>query len=354
MAELDQEKLKPYLAEKLDAEELAITGVWFNLEGWSMETFSIGLSYKKDGEKVERDIIIRKEPAAGLMDENYDVSIEYRVITALGKTGKVAVPETYWMEHDPEILGKPFYVMEKVEGDIPFPPGMSFDPKFRLWPDDEEREAIADDFVKNLAGINNADWKGLGLDFLGEPGTGTGPALKQIKFWEDRIAGAGFRDKPAVAYAAAWLKDNLVECDNPCLIHGDYRAGNFITRDRKIVAILDWELVSLGDPMFDISYTLSAWRSAPPNKWISHLLPREEFFERYEDASGIKIDEDRLDFYMLLHHFKALGISATAAGAFRQNPRLNLKIGAFSMMQYAAGGALIKELNRRLARRKGA
>jgi len=78
----------------------------------------------------------------------------------------------------------------------------------------------------------------------------------------------------------------------------------------------------------------------------------DEFFERYEDASGIKIDVDRLDFYMLLHHFKAFGITATAAGAFRTNHKLNLKIGAFAMMQYAALAGLVKEINSRYAGRK--
>jgi len=339
-----KDKLVPYLSEKLGAEDLSITSFWKNLEGWSMETFSIGQSYLKDGGKVEREIIIRKEPEAGLMDENYDVSIEYRVISALNKT-EVAVPETYWMEDDPEVLGRPFYAMEKVDGDIPFPPGMDFNPKFRLFPDDDERKSLSADFVKNLALINTADWEALGLSFLGVPGPGTGAGLHTVEHWEDRITRAGFRDKPAVAYASAWLKDNLVETDKVGIVHGDYRAGNFITRDRRIVAILDWELVGLGDPLFDVAYGLAAWRSAPPNKWISHLMPKQEFFEAYEKESGIKVDKDKLKFFMMLHHFKSVGIASTAAAAFRDNMKLDLKIGAFAMMQYAAMAGLIKEIN---------
>ena len=156
MTRLDASRLEPYLSEKLGAEALSITRVWKNLEGWSMETYSLGLSYRKDGRPVEQDIILRKAPETGLMDDNYDVSIEYRVLTAFSRTD-VAVPKTYWYEPDPDILGQPFYAMERVEGSIPYPPPVSFDPDFRLIPDDEERRSLAEDFVRNLALIHTAD-----------------------------------------------------------------------------------------------------------------------------------------------------------------------------------------------------
>jgi hypothetical protein len=70
MSILDESRMKPYLSEKLGAEALSITSIWKNLEGWSMETYSLGLSYEKDGRPVEQDIIIRKAPETGLMDDN--------------------------------------------------------------------------------------------------------------------------------------------------------------------------------------------------------------------------------------------------------------------------------------------
>jgi aminoglycoside phosphotransferase (APT) family kinase protein len=276
------------------------------------------------------------------MDENYDVSIEYRVLTALNRT-KVAVPRTFWLESDPGVLGRPFYAMEKVEGYIPFPPPASYDPEFKLIPDDRERASLAEDFVKNLALIHTADWRSLGLEFLGVPGPGTGAARMQVEFWEDRMARSGFRGKPAVAYAANWLKDNLVETDRVCLVHGDYRSGNYIAREGRIVAVLDWELVHLGDPLFDIAYSLNVWRSAPPQKWISHLLPEEEFLDRYEDASGIRVDRKRLDFFHVLHKFKSVGIPSTAAGAWRRQ-NLDLRVGVFGMMQYLSHFDLLSTL----------
>ena len=100
MPTFDEPGTVAYLSEKLGAEALSVTGVWKNLEGWSMETYSLGLSYRKDGRPVEQDIIVRKAPEIGLMDDNYDVSIEYRVLSALNRT-EVAVPKTLWYEPDP-------------------------------------------------------------------------------------------------------------------------------------------------------------------------------------------------------------------------------------------------------------
>jgi len=339
-------KLEGYLSEKLGARNLSITAFSKNLEGWSMETFSLGLSYEKDGREVKRNIIIRKEPVAGLL-EPYDVSIEYRVLTALKNTG-IAIPETYWHESDPSIMGLPFYVMEKVEGIVHFfSTSTMFDPNWKLIPNEKERLSLAEEFVNNIALIHNVDWSAKGLEFLGDPGPGKGSALRQVAYWRDVISRAGFGKKPSIAYALNWLMDNPPECDRVCLLHGDYRTGNYIAQDGHIKAVLDWEMVHLGDPMEDISYVIaSVWRSRKPDSWISHLLPEKDFFAMYEAKSGIKIDREKIKFYHVFNNFKAVGIPATAANAFRSKPNLDLKVGVFGMMIYAAIFGLVQSLNK--------
>jgi aminoglycoside phosphotransferase (APT) family kinase protein len=343
----DQDKIEEYLGQKFEAENLKITSVWKNLEGWSMETFSIGIKYNKDGKETEQDIILRKEPVSGLL-EPYDASIEYRVLSALSKT-EVAIPKTFWYEPDPEVMGLPFYVMEKVEGIVHFIK-MTFDPNYRLIPDEEERESLADGFVKNISLIHNADWKELGLDFLGDPGAGTGSALKQVEYWEEVINRAGFGKKPVVTYTLNYLKDNLVENDKVTLVHGDYRTGNFIAKDKKIVSVLDWEMVHLGDPMEDISYIIgTAWRSARPHLLVSHLISKDDFFKRYEDESGIKIDKDKLKFYHILINFKSIGIAATAANAFKTKTNKDLKPGVFGNTLHVQFFNMMRALNKYLS-----
>jgi aminoglycoside phosphotransferase (APT) family kinase protein len=344
MPEIDRAEFREYLAEKLGGEDLEITGVWQNLEGWSMETFGVGLSYAKDGERVEEEVILRREPVAGLV-EPYDVSIEYRVLAALWGSG-VAIPETLWFESDPEVFVRPFYAMKKVEGDVHFFK-MSVDPSFMLIPDDKERASLSGDFVKNIAAIHKADWRKLDLEFLGDPGPGKGSAELQVDRWEQAIEKAGFRKKPVVEYAVHYLRDNLPECDRVVIVHGDYRTGNYIHQDGRIKAVLDWEMVHLGDPMDDVSYIIgTAWRSPRPRSWVSHLMPVDEFFERYQDLSGIKIDRQRLKWYHALINFKAIGITASAANAFRSKPNTDLKTGVFGSTMALQYFNMIRAINK--------
>ncbi len=346
MSGLDSAEFRKYLAERLKAEDVEIRSVWQNLEGWSMETFSLNLSCIKDGRRVEREVVLRREPVAGLLDP-YDVSIEYRVITAIKKAG-VAVPETYWYEPDPSVFERPFYAMEKVRGGVHFWK-MSFDPNWQLIPDETERQGLAADFIANIAAIHKADWRALGLDFLGDPGPGQGSARLQVDRWEEAITRAGFLKKPAVNYAAHWLRDNLPDNDRVVLVHGDYRTGNYVHQNGRIKAVLDWEMVHLGDPMDDVSYIIgTAWRSPRPHLWISHLMPQDEFFERYQQESGIKVDRDRLKFYHVLINFKAIGIAGNAANAFRQKPAADLKTGVFGITLYVQYFNLIRALNKYL------
>lgn len=348
MAVINTLEFSKYLEGKLNASNLEITSQWRNLEGWSMVTYSLGLSYDKDGERVERDIIVRREPVSGLL-EPYDISIEYRVVTAIGKTD-VLVPKTYWYEPDPEVLGKPFYVMEKVEGAV-HSWKTTFDPNFQLIPDDKERESLAGDFVQNIASLHKADWRALGLDFLGDPGPGKGSSQSQVDYWEDVIERAGFRENPLVAYATNWLRGNLPDNDKVTIVHGDYRTGNYIARDGRIAAVLDWEMVHLGDPVDDIAYIIgTVWRSPRPRALISHLLSKDEFFERYEGASGVKIDAEKLKFYTILVNYKSIGISATAANAFRTKHNPDLKPGVFGETTSLHLFNLIRALNKYLKR----
>ena len=308
-----------------------------------METFSLGLRYKKDGQTVERDLILRRQPVAGLLDP-YDVSIEYRVITALAKAG-VALPETYWHEPDPGGVLRPFYAMEKVHGEVHFWK-MSLDPNFKLIPDDRERERLR----RTLSPTSRRSIRRTGGPWVlifSVIRAREGSAQSQVDHWEEVIARAGFLHKPVVNYAAHWLRDNLPDCDRVVVVHGDYRTGNYIHQNGRIKAVLDWEMVHLGDPMDDISYIIgTAWRSPRPRSWISHLMPQDEFYERYRDATGIRIDPERLRWYHILINFKSVGIGTTAVNAFRSRPDTDMKTGVFGCTVPIMYFNLIRAMNK--------
>ena len=343
MAIADDPRLASYLAQKLGGTGLAIKGEWQNTEGWSMETFSLAVEYIKDGLPVEQEIILRRQPVSGLL-EPYDVSTEYRVLTALQGTG-VSIPETYWYEPDPAVFDRPFYAMEKVAGEVHFLTQQT-DPDYRLIPNDQERASLAEDFIENLVRIHTCDWRSLGLDFLGDPGPGKGSALRQTEYWEVVIERAGFRKKPIVTLAVNWLRNNAPENDTVRLIHGDYRSGNYIYRDKRIRAILDWEMVHLGDPHEDLVFVLGQlWRSPPPTNWVSHLLPEEEFLTRYEELSGIKVEPEKMHYCQVLNDLKAVGIVTTATHAFAANKTPDLRPGVFGTLLDLAYAGLAQHLD---------
>ncbi len=332
-----------YLAEKLGADDLTVTDVWQNTGGWSMETFSLSLEYSKGDNRVEQEIILRRQPVSGLL-EPYDVSTEYRILTAMKETS-VAIPETYWYEPDPAVFDRPFYAMEKVDGEVHILT-QETDPGYRLIPDDEERASLAKDFIENLVRIHTCDWRSLGLDFLGDPGPGKGSALRQTEYWEAVIERAGFRNEPLVTLAVNWLKNNAPEHDTVRLVHGDYRSGNYIYREKRIRAILDWEMAHLGDPHEDLVYVLGQmWRSPPPTNWASHLLPEEEFLERYERASGIPVEPEKLLYYQILNDLKGVGIITTATNAFAKNKTPDLRPGVFGTLLDIAYAGLAQHLD---------
>jgi aminoglycoside phosphotransferase (APT) family kinase protein len=342
MAILGNPGLPPYLAQKLGATDLTIRKEWQNTEGWSMETFGLALAYTRDGCRVEQEIILRRQPVSGLL-EPYDVSTEYRVLDALQGTD-VAIPKTYWYEPDPTVLERPFYAMEKVDGHVHFLTQQT-DPGFRLIPDDQERASLADDFIVNLVRIHTCDWRTLGLDFLGDPGPGKGSALRQTEYWEEVIDRAGYRKKPLVTLGVNWLRNNAPENDTVRLVHGDYRSGNYIHRDRRIRAILDWEMVHLGDPHEDLIYVLGQlWRSPPPTNWVSHLLPEQDFLERYQELSGVPVEPEKMAYYQVLNDLKAIGIITTAIRAFAENRSPDLRPGVFGTLLDLAYGGLAQHL----------
>ena len=256
----------------------------------------------------------------------------------------------------PPFWANPFYVMEKVEGMVHqwSLSQTAFDPDFRLIPEERERESLGRDFIRNIALIHQADWRKLGLSFLGDPGPGEGSSLSQVLYWEEVISKAGFRNHPVVAYATNWLKDNLVSNDRVTIVHGDYRTGNYITRDGRIAAVIDWEMVHLGDPIEDISYIIgSAWRSARPLSWVSHLMPQEEFFARYEEESGIRIDQEKVKYYHVFTDYKAIGIGVTAANAFVNKANPDLRVGIFGLTHYITCFNALKNMSKYQQIRKG-
>ena len=189
--------------------------------------------------------VLRRKPPGKLLPSAHAVDREYRIITALAGTG-VPVPRTYALCLDPEVIGTAFFVMEYVPGRI------LVDPRL---PDVSraERAPIYDAMNAVLARFHTVDWRAVGLEDYGRPGN---YFARQIHRWTTQYRASETERIESMEHLIAWLPDHIPADDTTTLVHGDYRLGNMIIHptESRVVAVLDWELSTLGHPLADLGY----------------------------------------------------------------------------------------------------
>ena len=200
-----------------------------------------------------RRLVVRKQPPGKLLPSAHAVDREYRVISALAGTG-VPVPPSILYCSDSGPIGTPFYVMERVEGRIFHDctlPGIS----------KEERREMYRAMATTLATFHTVDYAAVGLGDYGKPGN---YFARQISRWSKQWELSRTRDDVNVEKLIAWLPAHIPDDDRTSLVHGDYRIGNlmFHPTGTHVVAVLDWELSTLGHPLADVAHTAIAWLTA--------------------------------------------------------------------------------------------
>jgi aminoglycoside phosphotransferase (APT) family kinase protein len=321
-------RLEGFLGARLpDASAVRVEAVETHTEGFSAETFSFTAAVSR-GAGVERSAwVLKREPAAGLL-EPYDLEPEFRVLHALSDD-PLPSPRTPWFETDPGVLDRPFYVMERLAGEVPIPaPGASGEGPF----DAAERAALAAEVMRALADLHAIDWKARGLAFLGAPEPGTGAALREVQRWSDRIDASRMPMEPVLAEALGWLRRHAPVSNEIVLLHGDYRLGNWLVERAgarsRITGLLDWEMVHLGDPVEDLAWCIShLWRGSTPR--AACLASADELVALYEGASGRSVDRAALRWYEVLSVVKMIAIMLTGIRAFADGRTRDLRMAIF-------------------------
>ena len=246
-AELDFEpaRLEPYLKAQLP--ELAgPMGVERIGGGQSNPTYWLRFG--------ERAVVLRKQPAGELLPSAHAVDREHRVMAALAGTG-VPVPRMLHCCADRAVIGTLFYVMEALDGRVVHDssnPGVT----------PAERAAMYDSMNDVLARLHRVDWRAVGLDDFGRPGN---YFARQISRWTRQWHASKTREIPEIDDLIAWLPANLPAGDDETrVVHGDYRLGNlmFHRREPRVIAILDWELSTLGHPLADLAHNCLLWHAS--------------------------------------------------------------------------------------------
>lgn len=204
---------------------------------------------------ANRRLVLRKKPPGETLPSAHAVDREARVLQALAGSA-VPVPPVLLFHPEPDVVGTPFYVMERVEGRVYQTADLPGAPR-------EQRHAMVMSFAETLARLHEVDWQAAGLSDYGRPGN---YFARQVARWTRQWEAQRFRDIPDLARLAAWVGANIPEDDGvTALVHGDYRLGNvlFHPEEPRVVAVLDWELSTLGHPLSDLAYAAMTWRAAP-------------------------------------------------------------------------------------------
>lgn len=201
-----------------------------------------------------RQLVLRKKPAGDVLPSAHAVDREYRVMQALADSA-LPVPPMVRFEPDSAVLGTPFYLMERVQGRV-----FAHNDLPGLQP--SERRALYLAMAETMAVLHRLDWQALGLADFGKPGN---YFSRQHARWSRQWALSKTRENPAIDQLLAWLASNLPDDEETTLSHGDFKLGNlmFHPTEPRVVAVLDWELSTLGHPLADVAFNTVAWRTLP-------------------------------------------------------------------------------------------
>jgi len=278
--ELASEPLKHYLCERLPGFSGQLLIEQFP-HGHSNLTYLLRIG--------NQELVLRRPPFGNQVQTAHDMSREYRVLSKLSVVFPLA-PRPYFFCDDLGVIGAPFYVMERRTGVIL---RKSLPPNAALALDTMHQLSLA--LIDGLARLHGIDYQSAGLEELGKP---AGYVARQVTGWAKRYANARTDDVPSMDDVARWLTENTPPESGASVIHNDYKFDNLVLDAAdltKIVAVLDWEMATLGDPLMDLGTTLGYWVEAGDLEALKaarlgpSLLPgcltRTELVERYETAT---------------------------------------------------------------------
>ena len=279
---LDTERLRPFLEKSFPGETGPISVLQFQ-RGHSNLTYLVKMG--------SGAAVLRRPPFGVTVKSAHDMKREFTILSAVqGFYPKAPRPIAFC--DDEQVLGSRFYLMERMEGvvfrgDTP-PPGVLFTPDLL------RRSSTA--LVDNLADLHAVDFDAAGLSSMGRP---HGYVDRQVKGWTERYAKAKTDEIPEVESAASWLAANMPAETRAALIHNDYKYDNvmFDPNDlSRIVAVLDWEMATIGDPLMDLGGLLGYWIDADDPRelrarpygptFLPGSLSRVQIVERYEQRTG--------------------------------------------------------------------
>jgi len=339
--QLDSARLRGYLAAHLAGAEGSLAVEQFP-HGHSNLTYLIRLG--------DQEWVLRRPPFGNRVKTAHDMGREYRILSRLCHVyGPAPAPVLYC--EDESVLGAPFYLMERRRGvilrgktpaDRPIPP--------------ELVRRLCETLVDNMALLHALDYRAAGLEDMGKP---QGYVERQVNGWIKRYQDARTDDVPDLERTAAWLAGNRpAESAGATLIHNDFKFDNLVldpTDLTRIVAVLDWEMATIGDPLMDLGTTLAYWTEAnDPEPYHCHVvgpttqpgsLSRRELVGRYGQTTGG--DVSNMLFYYVCGLFKVAVIAQQIYARYVRGLTQDPRFAGFNKLVAALGLGAVRAIDTR-------
>lgn len=308
--ELDLVKLQDYLRDKVPGFDKEISIKQFP-GGYSNLTYFV--------QAGEHEYVLRRPPFGANIKSAHDMEREFTVLTKLHEAGFTKVPDAVHLCVDESVMGVKFYLMKRVKGIIL---------RNRLPKDvivsEETFRALSKATIDQLVKLHQIDIHASGLDALGKP---EGYVQRQVEGWTKRYVNAQTDDIASMNEVAAWMQKNIPTKSRTSFIHNDFKYDNLVLNPNDltdIIAILDWEMATVGDPLMDLGTTLAYWaEGSDPDAlkpfnltWMPGNFTRKEVVEYYQQQSGSTVDN--IVFYYVFGAFKVGVICQQIYHRFKQ------------------------------------
>lgn len=305
-----------------------------------MSWVTIGFTAASPGEEP-LELILRVGDPGGLFSP-YSSSPEYEALAALSSVPGLPIPKAYEHSDDPRILGAPFVITQRVHGDTPTPWGGGDDRG------EAANQSLGRDFADALGAIHAFDWSGTPMAAWANgkegPITPQTTARHETRYWAKHANLGVGSTPPQMHFAMRWLETHAPEAERITVVHGDYRVGNFLQHEGRITAVLDWELVHLGDPHADLAWAGLRTFAAGTTR-VGGLIERDEFYARWQAKTGLKVRPEVVSYYQVMVQFK---MASMLMGAM-----IRVKAGRSRDVRMAAMGfqltTTLMELNKLIA-----
>jgi aminoglycoside phosphotransferase (APT) family kinase protein len=275
------ERLTGWLRTQLpDAEDVRVEGLDRVNFGHSAEMMMLTVMTRRRGQENRLDVVLRLRPKPPALLEPYDLARQFTILRALEDTA-VRVPRPLWLEDSGEVLGRPFFVMERVAGDV-----YEMEPPAGV--NDQTVVRMCQSLAEQIAAIHSVDLEQTGLDALDD---GSDHLERELDHWTAEMNRVKRDPLPALERLHRALLESKPEpCPRVTLVHGDAKPGNFAFTDGEVSGVFDWEMTTVGDPLTDIGWLEMLW--IQPVGINSHpaALTIDALLAHYEAISGIRVE----------------------------------------------------------------